>query len=115
MTATAARAQEATAPGAPLARLDAVLRAAVDAGAVPGVVAMAATDRGLLYEGAFGTRDLGKGPAMTRDTLFRIASMTKAVTCVAAMQLVERGLLTLDGPLPDIDPALSAPRVLDGF
>jgi CubicO group peptidase (beta-lactamase class C family) len=115
MTATAARAQEATAPGAPLARLDAVLRAAVDAGAVPGVVAMAATDRGLLYEGAFGTRDLGKGPAMTRDTLFRIASMTKAVTCVAAMQLVERDLLTLDGPLPDIDPALSAPRVLDGF
>jgi methyl acetate hydrolase len=115
MTATAARAQDATAPGAALARIDTVLRAAADLGEVPGVVAMAATDQGLLYEGAFGARDLGKGPAMTRDTLFRIASMTKAVTCVAAMQLVEQGKLTLEGPLPDIDAALSAPQVLDGF
>jgi len=102
--------------GAPkLARIDTVLRAAVDAKEVPGIVAMATTDKGLLYEGAFGTRDLGKGPAMTRDTVFRIASMTKAVTCVAAMQLVEQGKLTLEGPLPDIDKALSAPQVLDGF
>jgi methyl acetate hydrolase len=111
-----ALAQPAKAPSAPnLARVDAVLRAAVDAKEVPGIVAMATTDKGLLYEGAFGTRDLGKGPAMTRDTVFRIASMTKAVTCVAAMQLVEQGKLTLEGPLPDIDKALSAPQVLTGF
>jgi CubicO group peptidase (beta-lactamase class C family) len=76
---------------------------------------MAATDRGIVYAGAFGARALGERAAMTRDTLFRIASMTKAVTCVAAMQLVEQGKLTLDGPLPDIDRALSAPQVLDGF
>ena len=113
--AAPARAQS-KAPGARnLARVDAVLRAAVDAKEVPGVVAMATTDKGLLYEGAFGTRDLGKGPAMTRETVFRIASMTKAVTCVAAMQLVEQGKLTLEGPLPDIDKALSAPQVLTGF
>jgi methyl acetate hydrolase len=68
-----------------------------------------------MYEGAFGTRELGKGPAMTRDTLFRIASMTKAVTCVAAMQLVEQGKLELEAPVPAIDAALSAPQVLDGF
>jgi len=111
--AAPARAQPAPAPR--LARVDAVLRAAVDAKEVPGVVAMATTDKGLLYEGAFGTRDLGKGPAMTRETVFRIASMTKAVTCVAAMQLVEQGKLTLEGPLPDIDKALSAPQVLTGF
>jgi methyl acetate hydrolase len=77
----------------PRAQLDSVLRRAVDAVDVPGVVAMAATDKGVLYEGAFGTRDLGQGPAMTLDTVFRIASMTKAVTCVAAMQLVEQGKL----------------------
>jgi methyl acetate hydrolase len=112
--AAPARAQGA-AQGAPLGRIDAVLRAAVDAKEVPGVVAMAATDQGLMYEGAFGTRDLGKGPAMTRDTLFRIASMTKAVTCVAAMQLVEQGKLALEQPVPAIDAALSAPQVLDGF
>jgi CubicO group peptidase (beta-lactamase class C family) len=114
--AAPARAQEAKAQGAtPLARIDAALRAAVDAKEVPGVVAMAATDKGVMYEGAFGTRDLGKGPAMTRDTVFRIASMTKAVTCVAAMQLVEQGKLKLEEPVPDIDAALSAPQVLEGF
>jgi methyl acetate hydrolase len=112
--AAPARAQGG-APGASLGRIDAVLRAAVDAKEVPGVVAMAATDKGLMYEGAFGTRDLGKGPAMTRDTMFRIASMTKAVTCVAAMQLVEQGKLALEEPVPAIDAALSAPQVLDGF
>jgi methyl acetate hydrolase len=99
----------------PLERIDASLRAAVEAEEVPGVVAMAATDKGPIYVGAFGTRVRGTGAAMTVDTVFRIASMTKPVTCVAAMQLVEQGKLTLDGTLPDIDEALSAPQVLDGF
>jgi CubicO group peptidase (beta-lactamase class C family) len=96
-------------------QIDAALRRAVDAGEVPGVVALAATADGRVYEGAFGTRTIGGGPAMTLDTVFRIASMTKAITCVAAMQQVEAGKLSLDGPLPDIDPALNAPQVLDGF
>jgi methyl acetate hydrolase len=112
-TTRRAAAQEGSA--AAKARIDGVLRQAVDAKEVPGVVAMAATDKGVLYEGAFGTRDLAKGPAMTLDTVFRIASMTKAVTCVAAMQLVEQGKLKLDDPVPNIDPAISAPQVLDGF
>jgi CubicO group peptidase (beta-lactamase class C family) len=97
------------------APIDAVLRQACDMKEVPGVVAMAATDQGIIYEGVFGTRHLANGPAMTRDTVFRIASMTKAVTSVAAMQMVEQGKLTLDYPVPDIDPALGSPKVLDGF
>jgi methyl acetate hydrolase len=97
------------------ADIDAALDAAVADGTVPGVVAMAATPGQVVYEGAFGERHLGAGPAMTLDTVFRIASMTKAITSVAAMQLVEQGKLSLDGPLPDIDPALSAPQVLSGF
>ena len=96
-------------------RISGVLQAATDAKEVPGVVAMAATDKGLLYEGAFGTRDLAKGPAMTLDTVFRLASMTKAVTSVAAMQLVEQGKLTLEDPVPHIDPAIGSPQVLEGF
>jgi methyl acetate hydrolase len=108
-----AEAQESTA--LPRARIDGVLRQAVDAKEVPGVVAMAATDKGRLYEGAFGTRALDNGPAMTLDTVFRIASMTKAITSVAAMQLVEQGKLTLDDPVPNIDPALGSPQVLEGF
>jgi methyl acetate hydrolase len=96
-------------------QIDAALQHAVDTREVPGVVALAANDKGLVYEGVFGTRDLATGPAMTRDTLFRIASMTKAVTSVAAMQLVEQGKLSLNDPVPNIDPALGAPQVLTGF
>jgi methyl acetate hydrolase len=97
------------------AHIGGVLEQAVTAGKVPGVVAAAATAGGPVYEGAFGTRRLGDGAPMSLDTVFRIASMTKAITCVAAVQLIERGKLTLDGPLPDIDPALSRPQVLTGF
>jgi methyl acetate hydrolase len=97
-------------------RIDAALQRAVEAGEVPGVVAMAAAADGLVYEGAFGVRELGAGPAMTLDTVFRIYSMTKAITSVAAMQLVEQGKLALDAMVPDIgEPALNAPQVLDGF
>ena len=97
------------------ARIDGVLKQAVDAREVPGVVAMAATPRGLLYEGAFGVRALDQTPPMTLDTVFRVASMTKAITSVAAMQLVEQGKLKLEEPVPNIDPALGSPQVLDGF
>ncbi len=95
--------------------IDAVLRAAVEAGDVPGVVAMAATDRGVLYEGAFGRRDLTATAPMTADTVVWIASMTKAITSVAAMQLVERGKLALDAPAAAIVPELNAAKVLEGF
>jgi CubicO group peptidase (beta-lactamase class C family) len=95
--------------------IDAVLRQATDSREVPGVVAMAATDRGLLYEGAFGRRALDGPEPITLDSVFRIASMTKALTSVAAMQLVEQGKLALESPVPDIDPTLGAPQVLEGF
>src|ERR1700730_9837199 len=95
--------------------IDAGLRRAVEAKKVPGVVAMAANDKGVIYEGAFGTRDLAQGPAMTLDTIFRLASMTKAVTSVAAMQLVEQGKLQLEQPIGNVLPELAAPHVLDGF
>src|SRR5262245_1917512 len=97
------------------ARIDAILQQAVDAGEVPGMVAMTATAQGLFYEGAFGSRALGEMTPMTLDTVFRIASMTKAITSVAAMQLVEQGKIGLDDPVPNIDPALGAPQVLEGF
>jgi len=96
-------------------QIDAALRRAVEAKEVPGVVAVAANDKGVIYEGAFGARDLVQGPAMTLDTIFRLASMTKAVTSVAAMQLVEQGKLQLDQPIGNVLPELSAPQVLEGF
>ena len=95
--------------------IDRMLADAVAAGEAPGVVAAAADETGLIYEGAFGQRDLSAGPAMTSDTVFRIASMTKVITSVAAMQLVEAGKLTLDDPVPAIEPTIASPQVLDGF
>lgn len=95
--------------------IDQVLRPGVMSGGLPGVVATAATDKGVLYEGAFGRRNLAQGPEMTPDSVFWIASMTKAVTTVAAMQQVERGRLKLDEPVSDILPELNAPEVLEGF
>jgi CubicO group peptidase (beta-lactamase class C family) len=95
--------------------IDHVLRQPVHAHEVPGVVAMAATDQGVMYEGAFGTRELGKDVAMTPDTVVWIASMTKAITAAAAMQLVERGALQLDTPAADVVPELARVQVLTGF
>jgi methyl acetate hydrolase len=99
----------------PHAGIDAALSRAAEGKEVPGVVASAATDAGILYEGAFGLRDIVDGPPMTRDSVFRIASMTKAVTSVAALQLVEQGKLQLDEPIGNVLPELAAPQVLEGF
>ncbi|NOG71766.1 serine hydrolase [Roseicella sp. DB1501] len=97
------------------AAIDQVLRQAVESGAVPGVVALAADRDGPIYEGAFGRRSLAGPTPMTPDTVFWVASMTKAVTSVAAMQLVEEGRLSLDAPLGPLLPGLAAPQVLEGF
>jgi methyl acetate hydrolase len=75
------------------AGIDQALTEAVKSGRVPGVVALAANDKGTIYSGAFGVRSLGQPQAMTADSVFWIASMTKAVTTAAAMQMVEQGKL----------------------
>jgi methyl acetate hydrolase len=98
-----------------LPQVDRVLREAVGRGDVPGIVAMAARRDGPVYEGAFGRRALPDGAAMTADTVFWIASMTKAITSTAAMQLVEAGKLALDRPIAEVLPELAAPEVLEGF
>lgn len=94
--------------------IDKVLEDAVASGTVPGVTAAAANADGVIYEAAFGRRSLAGDAAMTTDTVFRIASMTKAVTGAAAMQMVEQGKLSLDQPAGEILPFLASPMVLDG-
>jgi CubicO group peptidase (beta-lactamase class C family) len=96
-------------------QVDQVLRRAADSGEVPGVVATAATREGPIYQAAFGKRALPNSPAMTADSVFWIASMTKAITSTAAMQLVERRKLELDGPISKVLPELASPQVLEGF
>ncbi|MBO4223030.1 serine hydrolase [Bradyrhizobium neotropicale] len=97
------------------AQIDQLLRQKCDAKEIPGVVAIAATGNEIIYENAFGKRDLGKDDAMTTDSVFWIASMTKAVTSAGAMQLVEQGKLSLDEPIGKVLPDLASPQVLEGF
>src|SRR6202790_2028197 len=97
------------------AQIDQVLRQKSDAREIPGVVAIAANSKEVIYQGAYGKRDLSKDDAMTADSVFWIASMTKAITAAAAMQLVEQGKLSLDAPIGKLLPDLAAPQVLEGF
>ena len=94
---------------------DAILSEAVAEGAVPGVVAGVTSAEDDLYLGGFGERVLGGGEEMTPDTVGWIASMTKAVTGAAAMQLVEQGRLDLDSPAASVIPYLGEVGVLEGF
>ncbi|MGJ4941174.1 serine hydrolase domain-containing protein [Bradyrhizobium sp. HKCCYLS1011] len=97
------------------AEIDRLLRQKTDTSAIPGVVAVAASGSEVIYQGAFGKRDLAKADPMTTDSVFWIASMTKAITCAGAMQLVEQGRLSLDAPIGQLLPDLAAPQVLEGF
>ena len=97
------------------AQIDQILRQKSDAVEIPGVVAVAASGSEVIYQGAFGKRDLSKPDVMTTDSVFWIASMTKAVTAAAAMQLVEQGKLALDAPIGKLLPDLASPQVLEGF
>ncbi|MBI2218669.1 MAG: beta-lactamase family protein [Candidatus Rokubacteria bacterium] len=100
---------------ASLESVDRMFSQAVESKTMPGIVAVAATDQGEIYQGAFGKRELGKEASMTIDTVMWIASMTKAITATAAMQLVEQGKLGLDRPAQDVVPDLASARVLEGF
>jgi methyl acetate hydrolase len=80
------------------------LKESVDSGAVHGVIAAAATDKGVVFEGAAG--------GLERDSVIWIASMTKGITGAAAMQLVERGKLSLDAPAADVVPDIVKKEVL---
>ena len=90
------------------------LSAAVKSRRIPAAVAVVAGAEKTLYTGAFGVRD-PSGAAITPDSIFAIASMTKAITTTAAMQLVERGKLSLDEPVAKHLPQLEKLQVLDGF
>jgi len=98
-----------------VARLNERLQAAVGRGDVPAVVAIAADRTRVIYSGAFGMRDAGHRQPMTADTIFRIASMTKPVTSVALMQLVEQGRVMLDDPADKYLPAFRNLQVFDSF
>jgi methyl acetate hydrolase len=94
--------------------VDDVLRDGIAQRKIPAAAGMFASADKILYSGAFGTRD-PSGVPVTTDSIFSIASMTKAVTTVAAMQLVEQGKVKLDEPVSRVLPKLARPMVVEGF
>ena len=94
---------------------DSALAAAFDASGLAGAVAHVAGPEGVRYSRAFGVTEAGGSTPVREDTIFQIASMTKAVVSAAALQMVERGQLSLDADVGDLLPELAAPQVIAGF
>lgn len=106
-----ARASDGKLSAAALTDLQAAMDAHVASGYLPGAV-WAVEHDGDLHVGTAGTFERGGGRPMARDTIFRIASITKPVTAAIAMMLVEEGKLTLDDQVDDLLPELTDRRVL---
>jgi CubicO group peptidase (beta-lactamase class C family) len=97
---------------AKLAKIGPALRAFVDGGELAGIVTLTSRRGEIVQAEAIGWSDIETNAPMRPDTLFRIASMTKPVTSVAALMLVEDGRIALEDPISRWVPELAAPRVL---
>ena len=95
--------------------IDAYLQQAVERTYIPGLVALVTDKDGVSYSGAFGQQNVAQNRPMTVDTIFRIASMTKPITSVAVMMLIEEGKLTLDDPISVYMPEMGAKDVFETF
>jgi CubicO group peptidase (beta-lactamase class C family) len=94
-----------------LARIGTVLKADIEAGRIPGAVIAIARHGRLVMLDAYGWRDKAANVAMTTDTIFNIASMTKPMTTVGALMLYEQGKLLMDDPLAKYFPKFAQMRV----
>jgi CubicO group peptidase (beta-lactamase class C family) len=94
-----------------LARITTAFKAEVDRGGVPGVVIAVARRGKLVYHEAIGLQDKAAGTPMNRDAIFRIYSMTKPLTSLAAMILVEEGKIQLTDPVSKFLPAFANEQV----
>jgi CubicO group peptidase (beta-lactamase class C family) len=100
-----------TSASAGLARLDAYIKNEIAGNKIPGAVMMIERNGKTAYFSSFGVRDPGTKEPMTPNTIFRIYSMSKPITTVAAMMLVEEGKLQLDDPLSKYIPAFTDVKV----
>jgi len=97
---------------AKLAMVRPCLQAFIDRGELAGIVTLTSKGGDIIQSETLGMSDIQTGTRMRSDTLFRIASMTKPITSVAAMMLVEEGRLSLSDPISRWVPELASPRVL---
>jgi methyl acetate hydrolase len=99
----------------PSSAIDEAMRDAVARKEVAGVVVMAADRKRIIHQGAFGVADIDQGRPLKLDALFRIASMTKAITSTAAMQLIEQGRFALEDPVAKYLPEFARLSVFESF
>ncbi|MBL4878807.1 MAG: beta-lactamase family protein, partial [Hyphomonas sp.] len=97
---------------AKLAMVRPCLQAFIDRGELAGIVTLTSRGGDIVQSETLGMSDIETGMRMRSDTLFRIASMTKPITSVAAMMLVEEGRLSLSDSISRWVPELASPRVL---
>src|SRR5215471_5204817 len=95
--------------------LEAEMQRTIERKDTAGVVVMAADRKGVIYQGAFGVADIGAATPLKMDSMFRIASMTKAVTSTAAVQLIEQGRLGLEDPVEKYFPQFANLQVFQSF
>ncbi|UFH52495.1 serine hydrolase [Spirosoma sp. KNUC1025] len=98
-----------------LNRIDGLIQSYIDKGAFPGVAAIVVRNGKIVYHKAFGKADIEANKPMAKDAIFRIASMTKAVTSLAVMMLHEEGKIMLDEPISKYIPDFAKPVVLDKY
>ena len=95
-----------------LKRIDKTINAEIESGKIPGAVALVSINGERVYYKSFGFADIEEKKLMRKDSIFRIASMTKAITTVAVMQLYEKGLFQLNDPVSNYLPSFKNPKVL---
>jgi CubicO group peptidase (beta-lactamase class C family) len=98
-----------------IARIDAMLEEAISAEEVPGLVAMVVKDGKIVYHAAKGFAEVAAGKNMEKNSIFRIASQTKAITSTAILMLYEEGKIQLDDPIAKYIPEFAHPQVLVSF
>lgn len=98
-----------------LARIDNMLKEAISDGQIPGAVALIARNGKIIFHNAYGTSDNDSGKKMQKNTIFRIASQTKAITSTAVMMLWEEGKFQLDDPISKFIPEFKEAQILDTF
>ena len=98
-----------------LDRIDDAINAEIDAGKIPGAVALIIRNGSVAYHKSFGYSDVDSKTPMRNDNIFRIASMTKAITSVAVMTLYEEGHFLLNDPVEKYIPEFSNPKVVSEF
>lgn len=98
-----------------LAKIESLVLEFAKADKFPGAVTLIAKNGRIIYESEVGWSDSAKAKPYKKDNLFRLASMTKPITCVATMQLVEKGLIKLNDPVSKYIPAFKETGVLNSF